>query len=63
LGQNTPGILGHQAQDNRETPASVYESNVGMVSGTPVVRKNYGNDILVEYDYAVPIRRDFASFL
>jgi hypothetical protein len=36
---------------------------VGMVSGTPVVRKNYGNDILVEYDYAVPIRRDFASFL
>jgi len=32
LGQNTPGILGHQAQDGRETLTSVYESGMDMVS-------------------------------
>ena len=32
LGQDTPWILGHQAQDGRETPAPVYESDMDMVS-------------------------------
>ena len=32
LGQDTPWILGHQAQDGRETPAPVYESDLDMVS-------------------------------
>jgi hypothetical protein len=35
LGHNTPGIVGHQAQDDGETPAPVWASDVGMVSGTP----------------------------
>jgi hypothetical protein len=32
LGQDTPWILGHQAQDGWETPAPVYERDMDMVS-------------------------------
>ena len=32
LGQDTPWILGHQAEDGRETPAPVYERDMDMVS-------------------------------
>src|SRR5206468_3982170 len=35
LGQDTPWILGHQAQDGQETTAPVYASNLDMVSGEP----------------------------
>ena len=35
LGQDTPWILGHQAQDGRETTAPVYASDLDMVSGEP----------------------------
>ena len=32
LGHNTPGRLGHQAQDDRETPPAVYERELDRVS-------------------------------
>ena len=32
LGQNTPGIRGHHAEDSRETPAAVYARALDMVS-------------------------------
>src|SRR4029450_7128593 len=32
LGQDTPWILGHQAEDGRETPAPGYERDMDMVS-------------------------------
>jgi len=56
LGQDTPWILGPQAQNGRETPAPVYASDLDMVSGQPpCAMARAVSDALCEPAWLLPI--------
>src|SRR5215831_4343804 len=56
LGQDTPWILGHQAQDGWETAAPVYASNLDMVSGEPpCATASAVSDVMSETAWLLPI--------
>ena len=56
LGQDTPWILGHQAEDGRETPAPVSARDRGMVScKPPCATPRAGADVRSETAWLLPI--------